>query len=93
MSISNIVYEKTSQSIICTSTGGPATSVSWSRNNTPLVVDGTIYQQLQVVMDTSTATYENRLSIVSKSASLSGVYMCSVGNSRGDTTSSLELTG
>lgn len=88
-----MVYEKTSQSVVCTSTGGPATSLSWSRDNASLVVDGTTYQQSQVVMDTSTATYENRLSIVSKSASRSGVYMCSVGNSRGDTTASLVVTG
>ena len=83
VSISDVTYESPVQTLVCTSTGGPATSVTWSRDNTPLVVDGTTYEHSQIIMNTHTATYQNRLRIVDKSASLSGMYTCSVGNEGG----------
>jgi hypothetical protein len=86
------VYDSSSQTLICTSTGGPATSVTWSRDNTPLVVDGTTYQQSQVITNVRTSTYQNRLRIVSKLASLSGTYTCSVGNSKRTIVASVEIT-
>ena len=88
-----MTYESSTQTLICTSTGGPATSVTWRRDNTPLVVDGTTYEHSQIITDTDTATYQNRLRIVDKSATLSGTYTCSVGNSRGSTSVPVEIAG
>jgi hypothetical protein len=79
--ISGITYESSSQTLTCTSSGGPATSVTWSRDNTPLVVDGTIYQQSQVIIDTNTATYQNTLVV---QGSPEGVYVCTISNTRGN---------
>ena len=93
LTISSIRYERSSQTLVCTSIGGPATSVTWTRDNTHLVVDRTTYQHSQIITDTSTATYENRLTLVSKSSSLSGVYTCSVRSQRGNDIGSIEVSG
>ena len=58
-------------------------------------MDGTIYQQSQVVKDTSTATYENRLRIAHESAEFEsyGVYTCTVSNLRGTNSSQVRVPG
>ena len=82
--VTGIRYERSSRTVICTSTGGPATTVTWKRGNTTLTVDQVTYQQSQVVTNTSTATYENRLRLVEESI---GVYTCTVSNLRGNSSS------
>ena len=76
-------YDSQSQTFTCVSSGGPATTVSWMRDGSTLLADGTTYETSQILTESSTATYENRLSIVSKSDSLSGRYTCSVVNRGG----------
>ena len=56
--------------LTCISTGGPATTVSWTRDNEP-VTEGTE----TVIVDTETARYEHRLN-----PTTGGVYRCSVTN-------------
>ena len=85
------MYENSTQTLVCTSTGGPATSIAWSRDDTPLVVDGTTYDHSQIITDTNTATYQNRLRIVQGSSD--GVYTCTVSNSRGRNSAQLMLGG
>ena len=94
-SISSLRYDRLSQTMICTSTGGPATTVTWSRDGDPIRADqlATSYQEVQLVTSTKTATYENHLRLVSKSSSLSGNYTCSVGNSEGESNASIEISG
>ena len=69
-------------SINCTSSGGPATTVTWRRNCAVLPNNAT-YQQTQTVIQTQTATYRNTLVIDSAVTDRSGVYTCSVTNARG----------
>ena len=84
LTISNISYDSALQTVICTSTGGPVTSVTWSRDNVPIdITDRTTYQHSQVVTDTSTATYQSKLWI-NPAADLYGVYVCNVNNSAGN---------
>ena len=90
--ISIMTYNSSTQTLICTSTGGPATSVTWSRDDTPLVVDGTTYEHSQIITDTDTATYQNRLRIVHMS-SQSHVYTCTVCNLRGNSSVQLRVKG
>ena len=85
--VSSVTYERSSQTLVCNSTGGPATSVTWSRDDTPLVVDGTTYEHSQIITDTDTATYQNRLRIVHRS-SQSHVYTCTVSNLWGNSSES-----
>jgi len=86
-------YARSSQTITCTSTGGPATTVSWRKDGVPIVLDGSTYQQSQIITDTRAATYQNKLTIVSKSSSLSGTYTCSIGNTWGTVMASTSITG
>ena len=59
--------------LTCTSTGGPATTVSWQRDG--VVVSGGI----TVVTDTVTATYTSTLAVTGRKT---GNYCCVVANSR-----------
>ena len=64
--------------LTCTSTGGPATTVSWSRDGITLSDDSN-HDITSQVMDTVTATYTNTLTVTGR---LAGQYECSVSNSR-----------
>ncbi len=68
--------------ITCTSSGGPATSVTW-RRNCAVLPNNAMYQQTQTVTQTQTTTYQNRLEIDSAVTDTDGVYTCSVTNTRG----------
>ena len=68
--------------LTCTSSGGPATSVTW-RRNCAVLPNNNMYQQTQVVTQTQTATYQNTLVIDSSVTERDGVYTCSVTNARG----------
>ena len=91
--MTDLSYDTSSSTFTCTSSGGPATSVSWRRDGSLLAVDGTTFEATQVVTDTSTATYENRLTIVGKSEDLSGTYSCTVGNAAGSDSAQITQTG
>ena len=75
----------------CTSTGGPATDVTWFKDNEKInaVSNGGIFEHSQIITNTSSATYENRLRIVNKSSKAAGTYTCQVTNPRGSTNESL----
>ena len=64
--------------LTCTSTGGPATTVSWRRDGTMLSDDST-YSITSQVTDTETATYTHTLTVTGR---LVGEYQCSVSNTR-----------
>ena len=74
--------------LTCTSTGGPATTVSWSRDGTTLSDDSN-HDITSQVMDTVTATYTNTLTVTGR---LAGQYECSVSNSRTPSGSTRSLT-
>ena len=94
ITITDIRYERSSQTIICTTSGGPVTTITWEKNGVPLTPDGSVYQSSQAVIDAASSTYENRLSYVAlKSESFSGVYTCQVENLRRISSSQLAVTG
>ena len=80
-----------SSDLICISTGGPPTTVTWRKNGQPLIIDGTRYQQSQRITDTTTATYQNILS--SNAANLLGLFTCIVSNARGSANMSISTNG
>ena len=69
-------------SLTCTSTGGPATHVTW-RRNCAILPNNATFQQTQLVTQTQTATYQNTLVIDNAVTERDGVYTCSVTNARG----------
>ena len=74
--------------LTCTSTGGPASTVSWSRDGTVLSDDSN-HDITSQVMDTVTATYTNTLTVTGR---LAGQYECSVSNIRTPSGSTRNLT-
>ena len=89
-----VKYNKTSQTITCTSTGGPATEVIWSKNNekiSMMLSEGGLYENSQIIMNTT--TYENWLRIIDKSSEAAGTYTCEVTNPRGSINKSLYIQG
>ena len=90
----SVQYDRTSQTITCTSTGGPATDVTWSKDNSNIgLTMGDLYEHSQIIINTTSATYENRLKIVDKSSEAAGNYTCSITNSRGSMNKSLYIQG
>ena len=52
-----------------------------------------LYDYLQIIINTTSATYENKLRIVDKSSEAAGTYTCEVINSRGSINESLYVQG
>ena len=75
--------------LTCTSTGGPATTVSWRRDGTMLSDDNTYSITSQVLTDAEIATYTHTLTVTGR---LLGEYQCSVSNIRKPSGSSRSLT-
>jgi len=86
-----LVYDKTTRSLTCTSTGGPATTVTWRKSGAVITINAT-YQQTQVVTDPVTGTYETVLTIAQSVTDIFGTYSCTVGNTRG-TSSAINAIG
>ena len=80
--------------LICTSTGGPATNVTWKRNQDYLEIGGTVLKQSQIITDTQNATYKTMLTLpMTNIEYLDSTYECIVENSRGSQNTSLNLEG
>ena len=78
--ISGMTFDNVSQTLTCTSSGGPATTVTW-RRNCLVLQNSSDFVQNQVVTNAALATYENTMRL--NGANIDGVYTCSVTNSRG----------
>ena len=90
----SVQYDRTSQIITCTSTGGPATDVTWSKDNVNIrLTMGGLYEHSQIIINTTSATYENRLRIIDKSSEAAGTYSCEITNLRGGVNGSLYIQG
>ena len=80
--------------LICTSTGGPASNVTWTRNQTNLEIDGTMYQQSQTIINTQNAEYNTMLTLSTINIEdFDTTYECTVENGRGSGKTSLKLEG
>ena len=96
VTIVSLKYNRTTQTITCTSTGGPATDVIWSKDTANISMvsnEGRLYEYSQIILNTTSATYENRLRIVDKSSKTAGTYTCEVTNPWGSTNESLYIQG
>ena len=80
--------------LICNSTGGPASNVTWKRNQTNLEIDEITYQQSQTIINTQNAEYNTILTLpVTNIEDFDTTYECIVENSRGSGNASLKLEG
>lgn len=64
--------------LTCTTAGGPATTVVWTRDCVQLPSD--MYSDSTVLLDAETATYNSTLTVA---GALTGEYRCIVVNDRG----------
>ena len=80
-SVTSLLFDRNTTALVCTSTGGPPTTVTWRRNDA-LVADGSLYWQTQIAMDSVTATYENILG-ADEIKDFTGTFTCEVSNIRG----------
>ena len=83
-SITGLLYNRSTLTLTCTSTGGPATTVTWRKNGAVVEVDGTSYSQSKQVIDSAMGTYNSQLTFGDRSSAVGNVY-CTVSNSRGTT--------
>jgi len=65
--------------LTCTSTGGPATAVSWTVNNHAITEDSAHHITSQILRDPVTATYKHTLMVTGRRA---GYYECNVSNNK-----------
>ena len=72
--------------LTCTSTGGPATTVSWTVNNSAVTEDGTHNITSQILTDAVNATYIHTLAVTGR---LQGEYQCSVSNNKPSSSSGM----
>ena len=83
--VSSVDFQLTSEldataptfNLTCISTGGPATTVTWTRNSRVVTEDSAHHITSQVLTDAETATYNHTLMVTGK---LVGVYECIVSN-------------
>ena len=89
-SVTSLTYNNRSRTLTCTSTGGPATTVTWRRNGVVITLNAT-YQQTKTLVNSVTGTYQMALTIDSsvEPSGLVGNYNCTVENIRGTSSKSV----
>ena len=82
--VTGVTFDRESRTLTCTSTGGPATTVTWTKDGA-VITPSTTHQQTQMIVDTVGAIYQNTLTIAQSVTgdNLYGLYSCIVENSRG----------
>ena len=68
-----VTYYPNTQTLSCISAGGPATTVTWTRDSTTVITEGT----QTVLNDPVTACYTHTLTVTA-----AGVYTCTVANDK-----------
>ena len=83
--MTSLILNGQSRTLTCTSTGGPATTVTWKRDGA-VITPNAIYQQTKRLVDPIASTYKTVLTIdpsVGQSG-IVGTYSCTVENARGE---------
>ena len=85
LSPDSLSYSFVTRTLSCISSGGPATTVTWTKESMSLLSSSTTHIQSQRVVDTITSTYHNLLFINSRDIrDYNATYGCTVSNSRGN---------
>ena len=82
--ITSLTFNGSSNTLTCTSIGGPATTVTWRRNGVLITLNAT-YQRTKRVVDPVSGTYQTVLTIDPSEghSDIFGSYNCTVDNARG----------
>ena len=92
-SVTTLTFNSSSNTLTCTSTGGPATTVTWRRDGAVITLS-TTHQQTKRVVDAVEGTYQTVLTIDPSvsSSDIVGTYNCTVSNTRGESSKTV-VTG
>ena len=92
-SVTSVTFNAQSNSFTCISTGGSARTVTWSRNGV-VITPNTTHQQTQMVMNTTTSTYQTVLTIDTSmnQNAIMGTFSCTVQNARGMSSGTVVVT-
>ena len=94
--VTELTFDRESRTFTCTSTGGPATTVTWTKDGA-VITPSTTHQQTQMIVDTVGGVYQNTLTIADDQSvtgdNLYGLYSCMVENSRESSNSTIYFFG
>ena len=92
--VTNLTFDEESRTLTCTSTGGPATTVTWRRDGAVITLNAT-YQQTKRIVDSVSGTYQTVLTINSSvgQSDIVETYNCTVENDRGGSSESVVVPG
>ena len=76
----------------CTSTGSPATTVTWTKDGA-LLAESDTYRMTQLLYSGTTSTYFNLLEVNAGPYAVTGDYSCTVSNLLGNATSNVTIGG
>ena len=92
--ITSLTFDNQPRTLTCTSTGGPATNVTWRRDGVVITLNAT-HQQTKIVVDAVNGTYQTVLTIDPSVdwSDIVGIYNCIVENVRGKFSDTVVVPG
>ena len=92
--VTGLAFDDQSRTLTCTSTGGPATTVTWRRDGIVITLNAT-HQQTKRLVDPVNGTYQTVLTIDSSvgQSDIVGTYNCTVENDRGVSSETVVVPG
>ena len=90
--VTSLTFDDQSRTLVCTSTGGPPTTVTWRRDGVVITLN-TTYQQTKRVVNSVNGTYQTALTIDPSVGQIVGTYNCTVENDRGESSESVVAPG
>ena len=93
-SVISLTFDDQSRTLTCTSTGGPATTVTWRRDGIVITLNDT-HQQTKRVVDPVNGILQTTLTIDQSvgQRDIVGVYTCTVENVRGESPETVVIPG
>ena len=92
--VTGLTFDDQSRTLTCTSTGGPATTVTWRRDGVVITLNDT-HQQTKRIVDSVNGTYQTVLTIDPSVgwSDIVGTYNCTVENDRGESSRTVVVSG
>ena len=92
--VTGLTFDDQSRTLTCTSTGGPATTVTWRRDGVVITPNAT-YQQTKRLVDSVAGIYLAVLTIdpLVDQSDIVGTYNCTVENDRGESSGTVVVPG
>ena len=92
--VTSLTFDEQSRTLTCTSTGGPATNVTWRRDGVVITINAT-HQQTKRIVDPVEGIYQTVLTIHPSVgwSNIVGTYTCTVENVRGKSSETVVVPG